>query len=90
MSDHSLLGNLWEAFYIQGYQVGVLHRTTTFVTDFPTVLMSKLQVVLTVAGELTGYEHVYYFTTGLAFHPIRICLMPGREHQSMCALWRIR
>ena len=61
MSDHYLLGEFWEAFYIQGYQVGVLNRTTASAADFPNVLMSKLQVVLIVAGEITKYEHVYYF-----------------------------
>lgn len=60
MSGHLLLGEIWEAFYIQGYQVGVLNRTTS-ATDFPNVLMSTLQVVLAVEGEITSYEHVYYF-----------------------------
>lgn len=60
MNGHHLLGEIWEAFYIQGYQVGILNRTTS-TTDFRNVLMSKLQVVLAVAGEITGYEHIYYF-----------------------------
>ena len=67
MSDHSLLGETWEAFYIQGYQVGILHRTTTVATEFPRVLMSKLQVVQIVAGEITGYEHIYYFYNQAGF-----------------------
>jgi hypothetical protein len=67
MSEHLLLGEIWEAFYIQGYQVGVLHRRTTFATDFPNVMMSKLQVVLAVAGEITSYEHVYYFYNQAGF-----------------------
>jgi hypothetical protein len=61
MSHHILLGELWEAFYIQGYQVGVLHRTTTPTADLPNVLMSTLRVVLTVQGEITSFEHIYYF-----------------------------
>lgn len=69
MSDHSLLGETWEAFYIQGYQVGVLHRSTTLTADFPNVLMSKLQVVRAVAGEITSYEHIYYFYDRTGFQP---------------------
>ena len=70
MHSDLLLGEIWEVFYIQGYQVGVLHRSTTFATDFPNVLMSKLQVVRVVAGEITSYEHVYYFynRTGFPSH----------------------
>ena len=61
MTDHLLLGETWETFYILGYQVGVLHRTTAFAADLPNVLMSRLQVILTVQGEISSYEHVYYF-----------------------------
>jgi len=61
MTDNLLFGEIWEAFYIQGCQVGFLHRTTNPATEFPNVLMSTLQVVLAVEGEITSYEHVYYF-----------------------------
>ncbi len=61
MTDHVLLGEIWEAFTIQGYKVGFLHRTTTPATEFPHVLMTRLQVILAVEGELNSYEHVYYF-----------------------------
>ena len=61
------LGEIWEAFYIQGYQVGVLNRTTAPAIDLPNVLMSRLQVVLIMAGEITGYEHVYYFYNRAGF-----------------------
>jgi len=67
MTDHLLLGEIWEAFYIQGYQVGFLHRTTIPATDFPNVLMTTLQVVLTVGGEISSYEHVYYFHNRAGF-----------------------
>lgn len=67
MSDHLLLGTIWEAFYIQGFQVGVLNRTTTSATDFPNVLMSTLQAVLAVEGEIASYEHVYYFYNRAGF-----------------------
>jgi hypothetical protein len=61
MTEHFLLGEIWESFHIQGYKVGFLHRTTSPAPDFPNVLISTLQVILTVQGEITSYEHVYYF-----------------------------
>lgn len=61
MYDNLLLGEIWETFHIKGYQVGFLHRITAPAFDFPKVLMTTLQVVLTVEGEITSYEHVYYF-----------------------------
>jgi hypothetical protein len=67
MHGDYLLGEIWEAFYIQGYQVGVLNRTTTPAIELPNVLMSRLQVVLVVAGEITSYEHVYYFYNRAGF-----------------------
>ena len=67
MSDHLLLGEIWEAFYIHGYQVGVLNRTTIPARDFPNVLMSTLQVVLAVEGEIASYKHVYYFHNRAGF-----------------------
>ena len=79
MNDHVLLGEIWEAFYIQGYQVGLLHRTTTIATDFPTVLMSKLQVVRAVAGEITSYEHVYYFYNRAGFPSHSYLFDAGQE-----------
>ena len=67
MTDHFLLGEIWEAFYIQGYKVGFLHRTTNPATEFPNVLMTRLQVILAVQGEITSYEHVYYFHNKAGF-----------------------
>ena len=67
MTEHALLGEVWEAFYIQSYQVGFLHRTTTPATEFPNVLVTTLQVVLTVRGEISSYEHVYYFYDRVGF-----------------------
>gem|GEM_PF-6275709 len=67
MTDHLLLGEIWETFHIQGYQVGFLHRITTPAIDFPNVLKSSLQVILTVEGEITSYEHVYYFYNQAGF-----------------------
>src|SRR5262245_24384312 len=70
MSENVLLGEIWEAFYVWGYQVGVLRRITEPSTDFPNVLLSKLQIVLAVEGEINSYEHVYYFydRTGFPSH----------------------
>jgi hypothetical protein len=67
MTDNLLLGEIWETFHIQGYQVGFLHRTTSPAMDFPNVLMSTLHVVLAVEGEITSYEHVYYFYNQAGF-----------------------
>ena len=61
MNDNLLLGEIWESFHIQGYKVGFLHRTTTPATDIPNVLVSTLKVILAVLGDVTSYEHVYYF-----------------------------
>ena len=61
MSDNLFLGEIWESFHVQGYKVGFLRRTTTPAMDFPNVLMSTLQVILAVEGQITSYEHIYYF-----------------------------
>lgn len=61
MSDNLLLGEIWESFHIQGHKVGFLRRTTTPAMDFPNVLMSTLQIILAVQGQITSYEHIYYF-----------------------------
>jgi len=67
MTDNVPLGEIWETFHIQGHKVGFLHRATTPAMDFSNVLMSKLQVVLDVQGEITCYEHVYYFHNRAGF-----------------------
>ena len=79
MSNHSLLGEIWEAFTIQGYQVGVLHRTTTPATDLPHVLMSTLRVVLVVQGEITSFEHIYYFHDRAGFPSHSYLFDAGQE-----------
>jgi len=61
MSNNLLLGEIWESFHIQGHKVGFLRRTTTPAMGFPNVLMSTLQVILAVQGQITSYEHIYYF-----------------------------
>ena len=79
MTDHFLLGEIWEAFTIQGYKVGLLHRTTTPATEFPNVLMSRLQVILTVEGQITSYEHVYYFYNKAGFPSHSYLFDAGQE-----------
>ena len=67
MNSDLLLGEVWEVFYIHGYQVGVLQRNTVPAPDIPNVLMSTLQAILIVEGEITRYEHVYYFYDRVGF-----------------------
>ena len=93
MTNHVPLGEIWESFHIDGRKVGFLHRTTKPAEDLRDVLMSKLQVVLAVYGEITHYEHTYYFYNRSGFPSHSYLLDAGQgapihvrfvEHQMIC------